>query len=306
VPFAPLQTRRIVAAYTTSLLVALPTVASPQAVLDRFVNDIRDYGKDIVLVWFTPFQGSARDWALAGGIVAGGAALSPLDDDIDRWGERNANASQWEFLRELRRGGAVYGGNKIAPYAGAAYVYALVFDNRDIRDGLFGCIASYASESVSRNYFMYPLIARTRPDTVRHRDDSSPLSPTSRQGDQYKFDFPGSKAWGEHSLPGGHVANVAACASFLTSRFRMGLVEPLLHGVVAGVGIGRILDRGHWASDQVLGVAFGYAVGREMARRSIKRARGASGGTSDAGNGAGGLSIGPTLGGVQVSWSRVF
>src|SRR5438477_33722 len=82
-------------------------------------------------------------------------------------------------------------------------------------DVLWGCVASYASESVVRTQVMYRLIGRERPDSIR---SAHVLIPT-RQGDQYKFDFPVGNAWGKHSLPAGHVANVTACASFLSHRF---------------------------------------------------------------------------------------
>jgi hypothetical protein len=64
---------------------------------------------------------------------------------------------------------------------------------------------------------------------------------------------------------------MATCASFLSHRFEMGLVEPVLAGLVAAMGVGRMADRGHWLSDQVIGTAFGFAVGREVARRQLKR-----------------------------------
>jgi len=35
--------------------------------------------------------------------------------------------------------------------------------------------------------------------------------------------------------------------------------------------VGRMADQGHWLSDQVVGVVFGYAVGKEVARRQKQR-----------------------------------
>ncbi len=64
---------------------------------------------------------------------------------------------------------------------------------------------------------------------------------------------------------------MATYASFLSHRFHLGAAEPALAVLVAAMGVGRIADRGHWLSDQVVGVAFGYAVGREVARRQKRR-----------------------------------
>ena len=91
-------------------------------------------------------------------------------------------------------------------------------------------------------------------------------------GAQYVFHVP-ARGYGDHSFPGGHVATMATCATFLSYRFELGVVEPALVVLVTAMGIGRMADRGHWLSDQVVGVAFGYAIGKEVARRQKRRLR---------------------------------
>jgi membrane-associated phospholipid phosphatase len=44
-----------------------------------------------------------------------------------------------------------------------------------------------------------------------------------------------------------------------------------VYTLVGAMGIGRIADRGHWLSDQVVGIAMGYAIGKEVARRQLRR-----------------------------------
>jgi hypothetical protein len=44
--------------------------------------------------------------------------------------------------------------------------------------------------------------------------------------------------------------------------------------LVGGVGLARTLDRAHWISDEVLGLAFGVAIGREVALRTHRRPSG--------------------------------
>jgi hypothetical protein len=254
------------------LVLTLAQRSAAQSVVKQIGSDIGNAGKDVIGVWVSPFSASGRDWLGFLATLGAAAAVSPLDDDVDRWAIRNRNASELGFLKELRRGGVAYGGNKIVPFAIVAYGVGVATNNQGLRDGLFGCVASYASASIPRTQILYRLVARDRPDTARNRTEGVPEQPPAQQGDQYEFDFPGSPGeWGKHSAPGGHVANIAACASFLTSRFQMGYVEPVLHAIVGGVGVGRLLDRGHWASDQIVGVVFGYAVGREVARRSLDR-----------------------------------
>jgi membrane-associated phospholipid phosphatase len=74
-----------------------------------------------------------------------------------------------------------------------------------------------------------------------------------------------------HSFPAGHFANALSCATYWNKRFRMGAAEPLIYAIAGAVGIGRLADGAHWTSDSVLGGVLGYAVGSEIARRSLAR-----------------------------------
>jgi membrane-associated phospholipid phosphatase len=73
------------------------------------------------------------------------------------------------------------------------------------------------------------------------------------------------------SFPAGHFANALACATFWNERFHLGFAEPLLYALAGTVGVGRLADRAHWTSDTMLGGILGFAVGREVAKRSLER-----------------------------------
>lgn len=87
----------------------------------------------------------------------------------------------------------------------------------------------------------------------------------------------------------------------------MGVAEPLPWLLVGGIAVGRVLDRAHWASDQVFGLAFGYAVGKEVAvhglRRQAKAKKDAVMTEDDAG---GELFLSPTAEGLAIGWKRTF
>src|SRR5512146_1039023 len=103
-----------------------------------------------------------------------------------------------------------------------------------LREGLVGCATAYGATSVVRTFVVYPLVARTRPDSSR-----SMGAPPAKSGDQYDFGFPGTSDWGRHAFPGGHITNVSACAAFLTSRYDLGIAKPLPWIVAGAVVIGR-------------------------------------------------------------------
>jgi membrane-associated phospholipid phosphatase len=82
--------------------------------------------------------------------------------------------------------------------------------------------------------------------------------------------------------------NAIGCASYLSHRFQMGFAEPVIYAAAAGIGIARIADRRHWTSDTVLSLVAGYAIGRTIAGRQLKRlnANAAAPGTPGASLGA--------------------
>jgi len=283
-----------------ALLAALPATASAQSVGRMVGYDVLHAGGDIVGTWAAPFHSTVRDWLGAGAVLALSAAISPLDDNIDRWFLDHQTDAIFSPLKEFREGGHAFAGSTITPAALGVYIIGIATKNRGIRDGVWGCVASYASESVVRSQVMYRLVGRLRPDSIR----SDHVQVPSAEGDQYQFSFPGGNAWGKHSVPAGHVANVAACASFLSHRFRNPYVTVPAYAIVAGVGIGRLVDRRHWTSDTVLGALFGYAAGKEVALRSRERLHRDEGGGSSGGGGE--LLLGPSSSGMLIGWHMTF
>src|SRR3712207_4794114 len=87
--------------------------AAQKSVLGMIGKDIEHAGRDIGAVWLSPFDASARD-VLAGIFVVGlGAAVSPADDDIDRWAVRNGDSRAFDLLEPVRKGGFLYSGGAL-------------------------------------------------------------------------------------------------------------------------------------------------------------------------------------------------
>jgi len=291
-------------AITAALAIALAVAQSPakaQSIPSMLGNDLRNVAGDAWDVWTSPLRGEPRDWLTAAGIIALAAAVSPIDDNVDRWAVAHANDGAVEVLKPFRQGGVAFAGTTIGPAALGVLAVSLATKNEPLQEALFGCATSYGASSAVRTFVIYPLVARTRPDP---RSPAGPPAPATA-GDQYHFSFPGTTDWGGHSFPGGHIANVVACVEFLTSRFQMGFVEPALWTLAGGISLARILDRGHWTSDQVIGAAFGYAVGRQIALRSKHRGTRNPGQRPTAGPDAT-LFIVPSQSGVKLGWNRTF
>lgn len=284
------------------LFLLIPALLPAQSVGKMLQDDFKNFGGDVWAVWTSPFRATPQGWLATGLMVGASAAIAPFDDNVDRWMVRNEGNAGWSALKELREGGKAFSGKYVTPAAGLTLIYGLATKNTKVQEGLFGCLASYTAGSVVRNYVLYQLVGRERPDSSR---DDAITSPPATDGDQYNFTFPGKKEWGMHSMPAGHAANIMSCAAFLNNRFEMGYVEPVLYALSAGIGAGRLVDRRHWTSDTFLGMAFGYAIGREVAKRSL--IRGQQGGAGGAAAAAlSGAYLNPSRSGITLGWKTTF
>jgi membrane-associated phospholipid phosphatase len=242
---------------------AVADTAAAQRPLRDIGDDIRYVAEDILWVWSSPVRGDQRGWLVAAATGLGFAALLPFDERIDNWVVQDTTRGLFRALRPVRKGGSLYGGSFLAPLAGAAYIAGIAFDKPDVRDAISGCGASWLANSFGRKLTVYRLAGRARPSANRGND--------VWLGPNYKKKVHEDSAWHYRSFPGGHVANVAACASFFGNRFEWGPVEPALYAFAIAVGLGRFPDRAHWASDQLVGAVMGYAIGKAVADRQLSR-----------------------------------
>jgi len=262
--------RRLRVYSSLAVLGALPGAASVgrcQSVGQMIKYDAQHALHDMVETWGAPATASRNDWAAAASVVGAAGALSAFDANIDSWFVRHRQNEVFTPLRVFREGGKLFAGRAIVPLAVSLYAAGIAGKNRSIRDGVSGCAASFGLESIVRTQVIYRIIGRLRPDSLRGERVMMP----SEYGDQYQFYVPSPDAWGKHSMPAGHVANVMACASFLANRFHTGYVAVPAYAITTAVGLGRLVDRRHWSSDTMLGVALGYVIGKEIARRSRDR-----------------------------------
>lgn len=237
-------------------LLSVSHAALSQSVGRQVEGDVRNVGKDILSIWGSPFDAKGRDWLLAGAAFTTFGVSMLADQSVSDWAIRNDNSAMFRAISPLRRGGKAFSGKYVVPPIAAVYVLGVALQNQDLRDFVTGCGASWAAQSFLRKG-VYMLVGRARPDSMPN--------------DPNHWTFPGKSQWMMHSFPAGHFANVMACATYWNKRFRLGPAGPVVYGLAAAVGAGRLADKGHWFSDTVLGGVLGYAVGNEVAHRSLVR-----------------------------------
>ena len=273
-------------------MAALFALAHPlraQSVGNMLRDDFQNAGKDILGVWASPFNADAKDWATFAGAMGLFGVTMLADDAVSDWAIRNDSAGNFKAISDLRRGGVLFTGKYVVPPVAAAYIAGIVFKNQDLRDFVMGCAASWLAQSPPRRE-LAKIFGRARPDTTKN----DPNTTIPRDPQIWEIGY--QDRWEMRSFPGGHLANVMGCATFWSQRFNLGVAEPLLYGVAAAVGVGRMADGAHWFSDQVIGAILGYAIGNEIARRQLVRQN--PGGTPA-------MNLSPGLNGpmLKLSWT---
>ncbi|MGI9078027.1 MAG: phosphatase PAP2 family protein, partial [Gemmatimonadaceae bacterium] len=261
------QGGRLLVSLCAMLAVLLPGYLRAQRTFRAVGSDFQNGFGDIWYIWSAPFHAGSRDWlgtALSAGAVV---ATAPFDDDVDRWIVDHPNSAILRGLqpvRERKSGIKLYdlGSAKlIHPIVGVMYAAGLAADSRKIRDAAMGCMSAQQANGLIRQA-IYRTVTRPRP----FLDSADPYDIKFEHGE-----------WPERSFFGGHAANIVACTAFFNERFDLGVAEPLLYTFAIAASVGRMADRRHWASDTVLGVIFGHAIGQNIGRRSRQRAEARNG-----------------------------
>jgi membrane-associated phospholipid phosphatase len=239
-------------------VLAVCIFAVPDGLPGQELRELNNGFKDILNVWSAPGRADKGDLAgIATLLGATGVALL-ADEEVASWLRRNPESIPVRILAPFREGrplnmlGRSY---FLVGTSAALFVAGVIDDDVDLRNAGRGCASSVAATTFSR-HLIARMLGRTRPRDNRGAFVVRPFA----WGD-----------WNMRSFPGGHGANAMACMTFVNRRFDLGAAEPLLYGVAAAVGAGRMVDEAHWTSDTVFGLGYGHAIGRDIALAQQRR-----------------------------------
>jgi membrane-associated phospholipid phosphatase len=242
----------------SALMIAAVTPAALCA-QDRSVGrDLRNFGRDAGFIITAPAVASGSDLRTAGLIAAGAAGLLVVaDEPVHEW----LREERW-VSRALRPFGessplSVAGRTWffLLPLSASLYAAGHAFDSTDLRDAGMGCATANLTTTLTRTAVAH-LIGRFRPGAERGA---------------FQFQLFAFGPWEQRSFPGGHASNIMSCAAFFNHRFDLGVAGPAVYALASGVGLARIADEAHWTSDTFVGMSYGFAVGRNIARRFLDR-----------------------------------
>jgi hypothetical protein len=241
----------------------VPAAGAGQNIFKTAGHDLRDGVRDVGFVLASPARADRKDWLVFGGAIAATGLISLADDDVDSWiVKRNARGDfdSFEFFLERRDPkdidwSDVGTGHVLSKVSLGVWAVGLIVDSENLRDAGMGCITTWLPMSGARD-LNYLIWSRRRP--------------ADAPGDQYQI-HAGQGPWIDRSFLSGHFANPVGCSAFLSERFELGALEPLMYATAVGVGASRMIDRRHWLSDIALSAALGYATGKMVARRQLSR-----------------------------------
>jgi membrane-associated phospholipid phosphatase len=257
------QARR---AWHTRMMLALALAAGARLAAAQYPlgserEDLRAVSGDIWSVVSSPIHVHRGDVVPTVATLGAIGIASRLDSTIHNWMSTHDRTGVMRLVAPIREGGKLYtfelgSGQHLLPLSGALYLAGRMSRSANLRDAGLGCAAGHLT-SLALRMVAYSGVTRARPRTT-----ASP----------FQVSVPGSSDWSKQSFFSGHIANSMACASFVSHRYSLGFAEPLAFTYSAAIGIGRMADGEHWASDTMTGAIVGFAIGKAIADRQLRRA----------------------------------
>lgn len=207
--------------------------------------------KDTVRTVISPVHYTKSDWLVFGAVAAAGAGLYAADGDITDFFRRNAvPADTSKIFKNLGDGKYI-----VPALAGAYGVGCLIKDEKLETAGILSV----------ESFLISGLIANTvKLAAHRHR-------PNTGDG-PHSFDGPSFNP-GDTSFPSGHATIAfAAAATFAGVYDDKPAVAVTGYTMATLVGLSRVNDNAHWASDVFFGAAIGYFTGKAVVLYHNQRA----------------------------------
>ena len=209
-----------------------------------------------------PFHFRAKEWIISGAAIGITAALISVDNEIDNWAKVQKQQHLWvaQASPVITSLGGSYGIYSVAAFG----LFSAAVDNQK---GVNTCLlASQAMITSGAWVRVIKLIAgRERPmaDYMFSKSEGGKWYGPLIQYDQDTAHRKSVTSF--DSFPSGHTATAFAIATVFATQYNDTRIIPVLCYSTAGlVGITRLTEHEHWASDVFVGGLLGYVCGRQV------------------------------------------
>lgn len=225
---------------------ATPSFSPGQRPVSIFSTDeLRLLGDDTKSILTSPVRWDRSDWLEAGVLTATIVGTSAFDHGTRIIAQRNRTRSLDSFSTQFEKLGAEYSFVVLAGFEATS-----LLDDDDVRaravvvDGLS---SSLIASGIITPVLKYS-IGRVRPNSTDATFRFKPFS-------------------GSQSFPSGHATQAFAVASVIAADYPEWWVQVVSYGAAGVVGLARIEQNAHFASDVVAGAIIGTVVGRAVVAR---------------------------------------
>jgi membrane-associated phospholipid phosphatase len=190
----------------------------------------------------TPVTSQAQHvirWYEAGGAIAGIAALTLLDEPLQRWVRGQRSSTTDAIAGVFRHGGQpeVYATVTLGVLATGILSRKPAVTRAGARAATALALAAAGELAVK------PLLGRARPFSTLGAFHYKPFN-------------------GSYSMPSGHTTLAFALAASLADDVRSPLLRVGLYGAALGTGLSRVNDDRHWFSDVAAGAVIGITAAK--------------------------------------------
>jgi membrane-associated phospholipid phosphatase len=209
-----------------------------------------------------PFRFNKRQWLITGATVGITAALLHFDNNIDIWARVQKQKHEWVNRSSpiITNFGSIYG---ISTVSAVGLVSALFKNRKGVETSLL------ASQALITSGAWVQLIKHL---TGREDPSASYIYSKTPGGQwwgpfaQYDQDLPVYKSVNSFdAFPSGHTAAAFSMATVFALQYRDTKVIPVIcYSAATLVGISRLTEHAHWASDVFVGGVIGYVCGKQV------------------------------------------
>jgi membrane-associated phospholipid phosphatase len=215
-------------------------------------------GSDFKQQLTAPFHTSSRSWKRVGAFALVTGALAFADVPIQKQAFRFRNNS--EEVRKISRFITNFGGPYETYTLASLAAYGLLFKNEKTLNTTLLATQAYITGGMIESIAKY-LSGRQRPSYYGVDTMGTPRfhGPISILGRKYNGQTVSS------SFPSGHTTVAFAAATVFAMEYRNKPWIPVLaYSAASLIGISRITENRHWATDVLVGAALGYVSGRQV------------------------------------------
>jgi membrane-associated phospholipid phosphatase len=216
-------------------------------------------GSDFKQQITAPLHITKKDWLNVGKFAVLTAAVGLADESIQKFGlnQRTTSRTVKTVSNYVTNLGAQYEGLVLVGLAG----YGFVFKNQKIKTTTLLATQAYIT-STAMHYIVKGLTGRQRPSYVN--PEQKEVEPTFRGPLRKPYtDQSGRKI--SSSFPSGHTTLAFSAATVYAMEYKdKPLVGIISYSAASLVGLSRITENKHWATDVLAGAALGYLCGRQV------------------------------------------